>query len=110
MPFLRSVLQPVRHDHNQHIENTITTVNPPQIVSRKLSQALVDAGSRVALTTHYTQLKELAARDDRFGVSAMQFVDGRPTYRLIKGAVGESFALQASALTIAPRPRGAPWV
>ena len=70
----------------------------------------MDAGSRVALTTHYTQLKELAARDDRFGVSAMQFVDGRPTYRLIKGAVGESFALQASALTIAPRPRGAPWV
>lgn len=56
----------------------------------------MDAGSRVALTTHYTQLKELAARDDRFGVSAMQFVDGRPTYRLIKGAVGESFALQAS--------------
>lgn len=54
----------------------------------------MDAGSRVALTTHYTQLKELAARDDRFGVSAMQFVDGRPTYRLIKGAVGESFALQ----------------
>lgn len=58
----------------------------------------MDAGSRVALTTHYTQLKELAARDDRFGVSAMQFVDGRPTYRLIKGAVGESFALQASLL------------
>lgn len=55
----------------------------------------MDAGSRVALTTHYTQLKELAASDERFGVSAMQFVDGRPTYRLIKGAVGESFALQA---------------
>ena len=58
------------------------------------AQALVDAGARVALTTHYTQLKELAARDRRFGVSAMQFVDGRPTYRLMKGAIGESFALQ----------------
>ena len=59
---------------------------------------MVDAGARVALTTHYTQLKELAARDDRFAVSAMQFVDGRPTYRLVKGAVGESFALQVRTL------------
>ncbi|CAN0136926.1 unnamed protein product, partial [Ectocarpus fasciculatus] len=64
-------------------------------LAQSLLEALVDAGSRVALTTHYTQLKELAATDERFGVSAMQFVDGRPTYRLIKGAVGESFALQA---------------
>ncbi|CAN0485190.1 unnamed protein product, partial [Ectocarpus sp. 12 AP-2014] len=63
-------------------------------LAQSLLEALVDAGSRVALTTHYTQLKELAATDERFGVSAMQFVDGRPTYRLIKGAVGESFALQ----------------
>ncbi|CAM9171787.1 unnamed protein product, partial [Ectocarpus sp. 8 AP-2014] len=58
-------------------------------LAQSLLEALVDAGSRVALTTHYTQLKELAATDERFGVSAMQFVDGRPTYRLIKGAVGE---------------------
>eukprot|EP00752_Nemacystus_decipiens_P002592 g2425.t1 len=65
-------------------------------LAQSLLEALVDAGSRVALTTHYTQLKELAAADDRFGVSAMQFVDGRPTYRLIKGAVGESFALQVA--------------
>lgn len=57
-------------------------------------QALLDAGARVALTTHYTQLKELAARDSRFGVAAMQFVGGRPTYRLIQDSVGESFALQ----------------
>ncbi|CAM9483766.1 unnamed protein product [Ectocarpus sp. 13 AM-2016] len=58
-------------------------------LAQSLLEAPVDAGSRVALTTHYTQLKELAATDERFGVSAMQFVDGRPTYRLIKGAVGE---------------------
>lgn len=101
-----------RHSHRRHhrynsninakIENKTAsdkiTPNPPLPCrpTTLRSQALVDAGSRVALTTHYTQLKELAASDDRFGVSAMQFVDGRPTYRLIKGAVGESFALQAS--------------
>lgn len=65
-----------------------------------IKQALVDAGARVALTTHYTQLKELAASDDRFGVSAMQFVDGRPTYRLVNGAVGESFALQVGLVFV----------
>lgn len=65
-----------------------------------LGQALLDAGARIALTTHYTQLKELAARDDRFSVAAMQFVDGRPTYRLVQGAVGESFALQVRIYTM----------
>merc|ERR1712176_136567 len=39
------------------------------------------------------QLKQLAASDRRFEVAGMQFNNGRPTYRLMMGAVGESFAL-----------------
>jgi DNA mismatch repair protein MutS2 len=50
-------------------------------LAQSLLEALLDSGARVALTTHYLQLKELAAGDDRFRVAAMQFVDGRPTYR-----------------------------
>ena len=56
-------------------------------------EALVDTGARVAITTHYMQLKQLAAADDRFSVGGMQFVNGRPTYKLLPGTVGESFAL-----------------
>eukprot|EP00977_Amphora_coffeiformis_P022176 scaffold10570_cov176-Amphora_coffeaeformis.AAC.26 len=62
-------------------------------IAQALLEALVDTGSRVAITTHYMQLKQLAAADKRFAVGGMQFVNGRPTYKLLPGTVGESFAL-----------------
>jgi DNA mismatch repair protein MutS2 len=62
-------------------------------IAQSLLEALVDSGARVAITTHYMQLKQLAAADDRFAVGGMQFVNGRPTYKLLPGTVGESFAL-----------------
>jgi DNA mismatch repair protein MutS2 len=62
-------------------------------IAQALLEALVETGARVAITTHYMQLKQLAASDDRFAVAGMQFVRGRPTYRLLPGTVGESFAL-----------------
>lgn len=62
-------------------------------IAQALLEALVDTGSRVAITTHYMQLKQLAAADERFAVGGMQFVNGRPTYKLLPGTVGESFAL-----------------
>jgi DNA mismatch repair protein MutS2 len=61
--------------------------------AQALLEAMVETGARVAITTHYMQLKQLAAADDRFAVGGMQFVQGRPTYRLLPGTVGESFAL-----------------
>ena len=62
-------------------------------IAQALLEALMDSGARVAITTHYMQLKQLAAADDRFAVGGMQFVGGRPTYKLLPGTVGESFAL-----------------
>jgi len=62
-------------------------------IAQALLEALVETGARCAITTHYMQLKQLAASDSRFDVAGMQFVNGRPTYRLLMGAVGESFAL-----------------
>ena len=47
----------------------------------------------MAITTHYMQLKQLASSDDRFSVAGMQFVGNRPTYKLLPGVVGESYAL-----------------
>jgi len=35
----------------------------------------------------------LASTDDRFAVAGMQFVNGKPTYRLLPGVIGESFAI-----------------
>merc|ERR1719437_367307 len=39
------------------------------------------------------QLKQLASSDERFSVAGMQFVGDRPTYKLLPGVVGESYAL-----------------
>ncbi|CAM9568040.1 unnamed protein product [Phaeothamnion confervicola] len=73
-------------------------------LAQALLEALLEAGARVALTTHFLQLKELAARDKRFAVAAMEFVDGRPTYRMRQGAVGESFALAVAERLRLPAP------
>lgn len=62
-------------------------------LARAVLEALVEGGARVAATTHYTELKALAAVDPRFQVAAVAIEDGRPTYQVILGAAGESHAL-----------------
>ncbi|KAL3920365.1 MAG: hypothetical protein SGILL_003300, partial [Bacillariaceae sp.] len=62
-------------------------------IAQALLEALLETGCRVAITTHYMALKQLASSDDRFSVAGMQFVGGRPTYKLLPGVVGESYAL-----------------
>ncbi|KAL7539177.1 hypothetical protein ACHAXR_010213 [Thalassiosira sp. AJA248-18] len=70
-----------------------TDPNQGVAIARALLEALLDRGCRVAITTHYLELKQLASTDDRFAVAGMQFVGGRPTYKLMMGLIGESFAL-----------------
>lgn len=70
-----------------------TDPNQGVAIARALLEALLDRGCRVAITTHYLELKQLASTDDRFDVAGMQFVGGRPTYKLLPGVIGESFAL-----------------
>mmetsp|Transcript_40284 Transcript_40284/g.47127 ORF Transcript_40284/g.47127 Transcript_40284/m.47127 type:complete len:1110 (-) Transcript_40284:160-3489(-) len=65
-------------------------------IAQALLEALLDSGSRVAITTHYMELKSLAASDNRFQVGGMQFLNGKPTYKLLNGVVGESFALSVA--------------
>lgn len=65
-------------------------------IAQALLEALLETGCRVAITTHYMALKQLAASDDRFSVAGMQFVRGRPTYKLLPGTVGESFAISVA--------------
>ncbi|MFM2163262.1 MAG: hypothetical protein RLZZ383_2774 [Pseudomonadota bacterium] len=66
-------------------------------IAQAVLEALVDAGPRLLVTTHFQQLKVLGAVDGRFAIGGMQFADGRPTWRLVLGAAGESHALQAAA-------------
>lgn len=70
-----------------------TDPNQGVAIAQALLEALMDTGCRVAITTHYMQLKQLASSDDRFSVAGMQFVGNKPTYKLLPGVVGESYAL-----------------
>ena len=72
-------------------------------IAQALLESLVETGARCAITTHYMELKQLAASDDRFSVGGMQFVNGRPTYKLLPGTVGESFALAVAERFKLPR-------
>ena len=62
-------------------------------LARAVLEALVDAGARIAVTTHYAELKALGAADPRCTLAAVQYADGRPTYRVVAGLAGESHAL-----------------
>ena len=80
-----------------------TDPNQGVAIAQAILEALLATGSRVAITTHYMQLKQLATSDSRFAVGAMQFIRGRPTYKLLPGVVGESFALSVAERLKLPR-------
>jgi DNA mismatch repair protein MutS2 len=80
-----------------------TDPNQGVAIAQAILEAILDTGSRVAITTHYLQLKQLAALDNRFSVGAMEFIKGRPTYKLLPGVVGESFALSVAERLRLPR-------
>ncbi len=61
-------------------------------LARAALEALVDAGARVVATSHFAELRGLAAADSRFEVAAVQVADGRPTYRVAPGIAGQSHA------------------
>ena len=44
------------------------------------------AAKRVVVTTHFATLKAKASADPRYAISAMHYDNGRPTYRILKGA------------------------
>ncbi len=65
-------------------------------LAQAVLESLVDSGARVATTTHYGPLKALAAVDDRFDSAAVQYSQGRPTYRLVTGVSGRSHAFSVA--------------
>ena len=62
-------------------------------LARAALEAMVDAGARVVVTTHYLELKALAGQDSRFALMGAQYLQGRATWRLLPDLVGQSHAL-----------------
>ncbi|MFT4979296.1 MAG: DNA mismatch repair protein MutS2 [Myxococcota bacterium] len=73
-------------------------------LAQAVLQTLVDTGAQVAITTHYSRLKDLPSADARFRIGAVRFVDGQPTYHFDLGLVGESHALAIARRLEFPAP------
>ncbi|HHO50722.1 MAG TPA: hypothetical protein ENK18_07555 [Deltaproteobacteria bacterium] len=72
-------------------------------LAQAVCEHLAQAGPRVVVTTHFAALKAMGAADPRFSVAAVQYTEGRPTYRVIQGATGESHALDIAGRVGLPR-------
>jgi len=91
---MKATLKAARRDTLVLLDEVGVGTDPAQgaPLARAILEALVDTGARVAATTHYAEVKALAAADDRFCIAAMQYAHGRPTYRVAPGYAGQSHA------------------
>jgi len=62
-------------------------------LAQAVVEHLVEAGARTIVTTHYNELKELAAEHPKMALMGAVFADGRPTFRMEPDRVGRSHAL-----------------
>ncbi len=66
-------------------------------LAHALVEYLLERGVRGVITTHFQRLKTLGAQDPRVAIAGMQFANGRPTWRMVRGSSGESHALETAA-------------
>jgi DNA mismatch repair protein MutS2 len=91
---LQAVLDAARHGTLILLDEVAVGTDPAQgaALARAVIEELVERGARLAVTTHYNDLKAFATADPRFRNAAMHLVDGQPTYQLELDAVGLSHA------------------
>ncbi len=70
-----------------------------QSIAQAILQYLHQKGCLVLTSTHYSGLKEYAKASDYVKVASVEFDQQamKPTYRLIEGSVGNSYAIEISA-------------
>ena len=80
------------------IDEIIVGTNPRQgaALAQAILESLIETGSIIVVTTHYSELKELPAIDARFQNASVSFdlTTLRPTYRLMTGLPGVSYAIE----------------
>ena len=98
MVIIREMLEQADQHSLVIIDEIVVGTNPRQgaALARAILESLVETGSRIVTTTHYAELKDLAARDSRFQNGSVSFdLDTlKPTYRLNIGLPGVSYATE----------------
>lgn len=92
---LQSMLDAARPGALLLLDELASGTDPAQgaALAQAVLEALLDRGPRLVVTTHFGRLKALPAADPRFSGAAVEYVDGRPTYRVVANSMGESHAL-----------------
>ncbi len=65
-------------------------------LAQAIIEAVVRTGARALITTHYDEVKALAAEHPAMGLMGAVFADGRPTFRMEPGRFGRSHALSVA--------------
>ncbi len=93
---LRRILDRVRPGTLVLLDEVASGTDPAQgaALAQAVSEAVLDRGGRLVLTTHFARLKGLAEADPRFAAAAAEVVDGAPTFRLLPGTTGDSHAFE----------------
>lgn len=84
------------------IDEIIVGTNPRQgaALAQAILEEMINTGSRILVTTHYTELKELAVNDSRFRNASVTFnlESLKPTYELRVGIPGISHAVEIARI------------
>jgi DNA mismatch repair protein MutS2 len=106
---LRAMVEASRHGCLFLIDEIASGTDPYQgaALAQAILEHFLETGPRALVTTHFHRLKTVSAIDPRFAIAGMQFANGRPTYRMVPGASGESHALDiAERLGMSPELLG----
>jgi DNA mismatch repair protein MutS2 len=103
---LRSLLEHAGPHQLVLLDEIASGTDPSQgsALAQAVLEHLAERGPRVVVTTHFAPLKGLSATHPSFAAAAVQYHDGRPTYRLVAGAAGESHALEIAQRVGLPEP------
>ena len=80
------------------IDEIIVSTNPRQgaVLAQAILEELIQSGAKIVVTTHYSELKELASSDQRFQNASVSFDREtlKPTYKLTIGIPGVSYTIE----------------
>ncbi|MCB9763957.1 MAG: Smr/MutS family protein [Alphaproteobacteria bacterium] len=95
---LKEVLRRARPGVLVLLDEVAVGTDPAQggALARAVLEVVVEAGARLAVTTHYTELKAFATTDPRFVNAAVHLEDGQPAYRVQRDTVGLSHAFSTA--------------
>lgn len=99
---LKEMIEKARETSLVLIDEIVVGTNPRQgaALAQGLLENMVSSGAKIVVTTHYTELKELASVDPRFQNASVSFDMNTlaPTYHLSIGTPGVSYALEIAKI------------